>query len=142
MPKNSTAHKGQTGCSLAFPRPPDGNQQDTPFAASRNRKNMFVRNAEIEGRWKGLWIGICWFQNLVSEQRTLPSARRDPKVFVCELRGHAPAWSAVQKPDLHEERLVNLFNRIWLFGEDRCKCIHTHRPALILFDNCQQQPPV
>src|SRR5271154_3074985 len=24
MPKNSTAHKGQTGCSLAFPRPPDG----------------------------------------------------------------------------------------------------------------------
>jgi hypothetical protein len=35
------------------------------------------------------------------EQRTLPSIRRDPEMIVGELRRHAPAWSAVQKSNLH-----------------------------------------
>src|SRR6266478_4053775 len=79
---------------------------------------------------------------LVLEQRTLPSTRRNAKIIVRQLSRDAPAWSTVQKTDLHQERLVNLFDRVRLFGQHGRQSIHAHGPALIFFDNGKEQPPV
>src|ERR1700704_137141 len=78
----------------------------------------------------------------VLEQRTLPSARLDAKVVIRQLRSHASAWSAVQESNLHQEGLVDLFNRIWLFRQCRRQRIHAHRATLVFFDDRQQQSPV
>src|SRR5579864_4249666 len=76
------------------------------------------------------------------EQRTLPAIGRDAEMLIRQLRSYAPSRGAVEKPYLHQEWLINLFDCVRLFSQDRSQGIHPNRAALILFDNRQQQSPI
>src|SRR5258706_15488708 len=80
---------------------------------------------------------VCFIglRNFILEQRTLPAAGRDLKIIVGQLSRHAPPGSAVQKPNLHQERLVGFFNTIWLPPPHPPQFILTHQPAPIFFYN-------
>ena len=52
----------------------------------------------------------------------------DAEVLVRQMRGHASAWSAVEKSDLDEERLVDFFDRVRLLRQRRRQRVHA-RPA-------------
>src|SRR5437879_2314933 len=83
-----------------------------------------------------------WIKRRTSEQRILPPVRHNLEIFVSQLRSHAPPRSPIKKSNLHQKRLVNLLNRLWLFRQSRGQGVHPHRPTLILLNNRQQQTPV
>ncbi len=47
----------------------------------------------------------------------LPAVRRNPEMIIGKLGGYAPAGCAVQEADLHQERLVDVFDGVGVFGE-------------------------
>ena len=68
------------------------------------------------------------------------SARgRDSKIIVGELRGRASPRGSIQEADLDQERLINLFNCVCLFGQCRSQSVHPDRATLILLDDGEQQ---
>src|ERR1039457_7728138 len=77
------------------------------------------------------------------EQRLLPSRIRawplDAEVFICQMCCHPSARRPVEETNLDEEGLVDLFDRVGLFGERWRQRVHAHRAALILLDDGQQQ---
>jgi len=78
----------------------------------------------------------------ILEQRGLAPIRRDAEMIVRELRGDASARRAVEKPDLHEERLVDFFDGVRFLGQHGGQRIHPDRAALIFLDDREQQTTV
>src|SRR5215469_2281838 len=91
-------------------------------------------HSESAGRriWRAVWC-------LRLEQRTLPPRRTDSEVLVGQLRRHSPAWCAVEESNLNQKGLIDLFDRLRLFGQHRRQGVHAHWPALILLDDREQQ---
>src|SRR5580658_5755006 len=73
------------------------------------------------------------------EQRGLPASGGDAEMIVGELGGDAAAGSAVQETDLHEERFVDFFDGVGLFGQDCGQGAEAYGAALIFFDDGEEQ---
>jgi|SRR5579863_431033 len=86
--------------------------KDTLWKALTEQEMLVVRFCEQEWARKA-------GSNYALEQRTLSPRWRDAKVFVSQLRRHTSPGGAVEEPDLHQERFVDLLNRIRLFGQHR-----------------------
>src|SRR5215831_8083052 len=63
-------------------------------------------------------------------------------MLIGKLSRHTTAWSAIQKANLYQIRLNDLFNRILLLVNRGRKCTHTDRTAFELFNNSEQQLPI
>src|SRR5690242_18005751 len=74
-----------------------------------------------------------------SEERVLALSRLQSEVLVGEMRYGPSPRSAIQEADLHEERLVDLFDRVGFFGEGRRQRVHADGTTLVLVDDGQQQ---
>ena len=62
------------------------------------------------------------------KQRTLPPVGRDPEVLVGQLGRHPAAGSAVQKANLDQKGLVDLFDRVGFFRQRCGQRIHATGP--------------
>src|SRR5262249_4609561 len=74
---------------------------------------------------------------LVGVAAALPEVK--PKVLMGETRGHPSARRAVQKTNLQEIGLVDLFNCVFLFADRRRKRAQSHRPTIELLYDRQKQ---
>src|SRR5271166_6673627 len=75
------------------------------------------------------------------KQRLLPACLwpLHAEMLVRQMCRNPSARRAVEKPNLDEERFVDLFYRIGLFGERRGQRVHAHRASLVLLDDGEQQ---
>src|SRR5271157_6321979 len=77
------------------------------------------------------------------EQRLLPATvgprTLHAKVLIRQMRSHTSSWCAVQKSNLDKERLVDFLDGVSLLRQRCRQRVHPHRPALILFDDGEQQ---
>src|SRR5690242_8517458 len=48
---------------------------------------------------------------------------------------HASAWRAVEKANLDQKRLVDLFERILFLGQRRGERVQAHGAAIVFFDD-------
>src|SRR4051812_22974362 len=63
----------------------------------------------------------------------------DAEVFVGKARSLTAARRAVKESDLDEERLVDIFDRIRLFGQRSGESVQSHGATLIFLDDGQEQ---
>ena len=64
------------------------------------------------------------------------------EMLVGQARGDASARCAVEKADLDQEGLVNLFKRIFFLGERSGEGVQADRAAIVFLNDGQQQAPV
>src|ERR1700683_2121317 len=61
---------------------------------------------------------------------------------ISQVSGYAAAGCPIQKADLDQEWLVDLFEDINLFSEGGSQRGTAHRTAIVLFDNCPEQAAI
>src|ERR1039457_7020170 len=92
----------------------------------------------------------CWMYSLIVpgarrglEQRLLPGSIRlgtlDTEMLIRQMGRHSPARGAIEKANLNEERLVDFFDGVGLFGQGGCQRVQAHRAALVFLDDGEQQ---
>ena len=77
-----------------------------------------------------------------SEKPRLSSRHIHAKMFICQSRRHSAPWSAIQKPNLYQKRLVHFFKRVFFLCQSRCQRSQSNRSAVILLHNRQHEPPI
>src|ERR1043166_9552684 len=60
-------------------------------------------------------------------------------MLISKLGGHPPAGSTIQKSNLNQVWLDDLFNRIFLFMNGGRQSAYPNRAAFKLLDDCQEQ---
>ena len=78
----------------------------------------------------------------ISKKRCLLTWQWQAEMLVGEARGDPASWGSVKEAMLDQERLVDFFESVLLFGERGCEGIETHRAAVILFNYRKQQAAV
>src|ERR1017187_1209648 len=85
---------------------------------------------------------VCAMEVSPLKQRCLPARKVEAEVFISKARSHAASRGAVEEADLDEERLVNLFERVFLFGKRCGQRAEPNRPAIVLLNNRKYQPAI
>lgn len=97
---------GHVEPSVQTPRP----RQLGHFFALKTLAIAFTRMRET-GRQ--LWTSKS---AQVLEQPSLPSGRDNAEVIVSELGSYTSSWGSIEESDLDEERLVDVFDCVGIFG--------------------------
>src|SRR5215472_4807226 len=77
-----------------------------------------------------------------SEQRGLSAAGGNSKMLVRQQRRDSSARRSVEEPNLNEERLVDLLDRIRFFRQRGREGVYSNGTTLVLLDDCQQELPI
>ena len=93
-------------------------------------------HAAVTGRPEGLG-----YASLAHHRRSFPGAGR-PKYSYAFARRDTAARRAIEEPDLDQERLVNVLERVPFFAHGCREAGDTDRAAAELLDDRAQQPPI
>src|SRR5437868_5152260 len=115
------------------------------FVSTRGGTNV-ARPAIFTGRRRQSRINQCSLLN-VQWLNALPETRvaldgRQPEVLVGLCRGHAASRRPVEEPDLDQERLVDILERVPLLAHRRGKAAHANRPPVEFIDDRAEQAPI
>src|SRR5689334_5368681 len=103
-----------------------------PAASMRSRasRRLAWRSPTLEPRERKAWF------KAVLEQRILRAAAQlagNLKIFEGPIGADAAARRSVDESELHQIRLVNLFDRVGLFVNRSSDGVHAHGAAAIFF---------